>query len=90
MCDLTENGWAEHKRVIYHKIDTNNEYLVKLEAKQDAILEKLGESGRFEARTGERLDRVEKFVYGAVTVSISAVISALISLVITLVSGGGP
>ena len=66
MCDLTENGWADHKEMVYHKIDTNNVYLEKLEAKQDTILETIrtGDSkdmqlamkrARFEARVEERM-----------------------------------
>ena len=39
MCDLTENGWQDHKELVYDKIDATNECLEGLAATQDTILE---------------------------------------------------
>ena len=39
MCDITENGWADHKELVYDKIDANNECLEEMAATQDTILE---------------------------------------------------
>ena len=71
MCDLTENGWADHKKLVYHKIDANTEYLEALGAKQDTILETIRtgdskdmklamERARFEARMEERMSSQQK------------------------------
>lgn len=92
MCDIPENGWVEHKRLIYHKIDANTTSLGKIEATQVEILEEIRkkatealedaiERGRFEARTDEKVSKLEKFIYGAITVSLTAIVGALLSLI---------
>ena len=97
MCDLTKNGWDEHKKVVYHKIDGNTECLEKVSKKQDKILEKVHtresrdiasamERARFEARMGEKVNRMEKVVYGA----LGAGGIALLLQVISIATGGGP
>lgn len=98
MCDLTQNGWAEHKKVVYHKIDSNTECLEKVSAKQDRILEKIHtresramaeamERARFEARMEEKMNRMEKIVYGSLGAAGIALLLQVLSLVTT---NGGP
>lgn len=39
MCEITENGWADHKELVYDKIDANNECLEEMAVTQETILE---------------------------------------------------
>ena len=39
MCDLTENGWEDHKELVYDKIDATNKRLEDLAVIQNTILE---------------------------------------------------
>ena len=100
MCDLTENGWDEHKKVVYHKIDANTEYLEKVSIKQDQILERIHirdskdiaedmKRARFEARMEEKVNRMANIVYGALGAATFAVILQVLNLVFNN-GGSGP
>lgn len=91
MCDLEKNGWDEHKKVVYHKIDGNTDRLKTLATKQDAILAQMHSDAvnrtDFEARIEVKVNRMEKIVYGALGAATIAVFLQIINLVI---GNGGP